>query len=535
MSGPHKMRDAQAPLGAPPLADELPSSHALSQAFSQAGRVLVVGDVMLDRFAEGHVSRISPEAPIPILRLKGEHAMLGGAGNVARNLAELGVKVALLGIIGEDSAGKTTQKLRISHGIDGALIPKANRPTTVKLRYRAQGQQLLRVDHETNIPITAADVEELLGAAATFLPDSAVIILSDYAKGVLTPALLTRLIDAGKKAGCLLLADPKIPDWHVYQGVDLLTPNRQELAAASGLRVTNDAEVTEAARIMLERCGLSRLLVTRSEQGLSLITPNQAWHIPASTREVYDVSGAGDTVIATFAMALASLQDWPIAAALSNLAGGIVVGKSGTASLTRSELLQAWRSSTEPDHLNKSMSLEELLPLISRWRAQGLRIGFTNGCFDLLHPGHVNLLYAARQACDRLIVGLNSDASIKRLKGESRPIQPAAARQAVLGALSSVSQIVLFDEDTPLRLITAIRPDILVKGADYQHHQVVGHDIVQAYGGQVVLVPLTVGQSTTAMVTRLQQPPPPASDTPKNQTTKEDLLEIIQRITPPSP
>jgi len=473
--------------------------HALTQA-----RVLVVGDVMLDRYVYGTVERISPEAPIPVLRVEREAAMLGGAGNVLRNLAALGVASRFLAVVGDDAAGREVAALIAAEPeVDNGLRVEPGRTTSIKERALAGSQQLLRLDRETLAPLAEETARALVAAAEAALPSAGAVVLSDYGKGTLSDAVLPALLAAARAHKVPLLVDPKGRDFARYRGAALVTPNRRELREASGLPVGSDAEIESACRALVERCGLGGVLATRSEQGLSLVTAEGAWHVPARARAVFDVSGAGDTVAAVAGAALAAGLAPEQAARLANLAAGVVVGKVGTAVARPEEIVAALQESELAQSEAKVAGLESLLGRVADWRRAGLKVGFTNGCFDLLHPGHVSLLRQARAACDRLIVGLNNDASVTRLKGEGRPVQPAAARATVLSSLADVDQVVVFAEDTPAALIEALRPDVLVKGADYALDQVVGADLVQAYGGRVLLVELEPGHSTSETIRRL--------------------------------
>ncbi|WP_420346032.1 D-glycero-beta-D-manno-heptose-7-phosphate kinase [Pelagibius sp.] len=472
--------------------------------------VLVLGDVMLDRFVYGSVDRISPEAPIPIMRIERETAMLGGAGNVLRNLAALGACPLGVAVVGEDAAGWQVRDLAATClepvGGRAQLVTDAGRPTTIKERFIAGGQQLLRADREDagtlGNEVTAAVAE----AAVAAVKDAAVVILSDYGKGVLSPPVVEAVLAAAAKRGCPVVVDPKGRDFSRYRGADWVTPNRRELQEASGLPVGDNGAVVAACRRVIDETGIAAVLATRSEQGMTLVQAaegGEVHHLKAQAREVYDVSGAGDTVVAAFALALGAGLAPAEAASLANAAAAIVVGKLGTAVAQPGEIAQALHASELLEAETKVVDLDSLLEQVGRWRRRGLRIGFTNGCFDLLHPGHVSLLQQAEAACDRLVVGLNSDASVRRLKGDGRPVQSEAARGAVLASLASVSRVVVFSEDTPLSLIEALKPEVLVKGADYRLDQVVGADIVQSYGGRVMLADLTPGQSTTATIKRL--------------------------------
>ena len=472
---------------------------ALLAAISGA-RLLCIGDAMLDRFVHGRVERISPEAPIPVLAIEGEAEAPGGAGNVARNAAALGAGVELIALRGEDEAGARLARLA---GAGGHLLVEAGRPTTLKTRYLAGGHQLLRTDQERIAAPAPATAARLLAAFEAALPRADAVVLSDYGKGVLSGALAGEAIGRAKAAGRYVAVDPRGSDWSRYRGADLVTPNRRELADAAGAKPADLDAVEEAARALLTRHGLGAVLVTLSEQGMLIVEAGEALHLPAAAREVFDVSGAGDTVIAVTAAAVAAGARLREAAALANIAAGVVVGKLGTAVAQPREIVAALEGRAAAD---KILPREDALEQVRRWRRNGLRIGFTNGCFDLLHPGHADLLAFARAGCDRLVVGLNDDGSVRRLKGTGRPVQALASRAAVLSALAAVDLVIPFGEDTPLGLIEAIRPDLLVKGADYREHEIVGAELVRSYGGEVRLAPVRPGHSTTATLARIAAP-----------------------------
>ena len=467
--------------------------------------VLVVGDVMLDRFVYGTVERISPEGPIPVLRIERQAAMLGGAGNVLRNLAAAGARTTFVAAVGEDGAGQEVQDLVAAKvGVASRMVVDPGRPTSIKERYIASGQQLLRADRETRAPLSAAGAAALLEAAKGALGQVAAVVLSDYGKGVLQPETLAELIAAARAAGRPVVVDPKGLDYGLYRGADLVTPNRRELQDASGLPTASDADVEAACRALIATSGVKGVLATRSESGMTLVlAAGEIHHFPTEAREVFDVSGAGDTVVALLGAALAGGVAVAEAARLANLAAGIVVAKAGTAVAQRGEILRAIHASDLHTAGAKVVDLDSLLDRVALWRGQGLRVGFTNGCFDLLHPGHIALLRQARAACDRLIVGLNSDGSVRALKGPGRPVQGEAARATVIAAQTGVDQVVVFSEETPFELIERIRPDVLVKGADYSLDQVVGAELVRGYGGRVLLAELAPGHSTSDTLRRL--------------------------------
>jgi D-beta-D-heptose 7-phosphate kinase/D-beta-D-heptose 1-phosphate adenosyltransferase len=489
-------------------APEPPNDRELAGMVRQFGRarVLVIGDVILDRYRIGDAQRLSPEAPIPVLRPNRSHDTPGGAANVAMNIATLGGQAVLAGVIGDDGAGNDVSRL-IHDKIEAALIVAPGRPTTCKTRFIAGSQQLLRLDEETTAPLDDATAAALLLRVDAALPGIGVVILSDYAKGVLCDAVLTMLLDMIAAHGKPVIADPKRPDFRAYRGVTVLTPNELEVRVATHIDARFDAEADRAGRAALEATGGEAVLVTRSAKGLTLVRRGEtAMHFPARAREVADVSGAGDTLVAALAVAMAAGASLPEAAMLANITAGISVGKPGTATVAQAELLNALHTGGLASTERKVRGLEEAIDQVGAWHALGLSVGFANGCFDLIHPGHVHLLARARAACDRLIVALNTDASVRRLKGPTRPIQNEDARAVVMASLSPVDMVVLFEADTPLELIRALRPDVLIKGADYTVDQVVGADLVQGWGGHVLLVDLREGHSTTGTIQRMAAP-----------------------------
>jgi D-beta-D-heptose 7-phosphate kinase / D-beta-D-heptose 1-phosphate adenosyltransferase len=479
-------------------ADLVPLVEALSSA-----RVLCVGDVMLDRFVHGRVDRISPEAPVQVLRIEGEEARLGGAGNVLRNLHALGAQCCFVSVIGGDREGRDVSGMVAElDGAEAHLVTERSRVTTVKTRFIAETQQLLRADRERSAALPAELRRELVDLVRQSLDHYQVAVVSDYGKGALGGGAAAEIIAAVRAAGGVAVVDPKLPDYAAYRGANIIKPNRRELGAAARLPVETAEQVVAAARALIAAQGFGAVLATLGRDGMILVEASGATHsFPVAAREVFDVSGAGDTVAAVLAAALGAGAALPEAARLANVAAGIVVGKIGTAVVRRTELEEALvdRDTIEG---RKVFPLPLALEHVARWRRSGLSVGFTNGCFDLLHPGHTSLLQQARNACDRLVVGLNSDASVRRLKGPARPVQNEAARAAVLASLATVDLVVLFDEDTPEALIAAIRPDVLVKGADYRIDQVVGGALVQSYGGRVLLADLLPGHSTTATIAR---------------------------------
>jgi D-beta-D-heptose 7-phosphate kinase / D-beta-D-heptose 1-phosphate adenosyltransferase len=468
--------------------------------------VLCVGDLMLDDFVYGEVTRISPEAPTPVLAVSRSEVEIGGAGNVARNIAALGARCIFVGLTGKDEAARTLNEAfaKLKGSVVPHLVTEAGRHTTRKVRFVSEhhSAHLIRADWETAQPASATSEAAVIAQAEAALPQCGAVVLSDYAKGVLTERVIRAVIDKARKLGKPVVVDPKHHDYKIYRGATLITPNRQELGAAVYRPVTSDAEIAEAAAELARLVESAAVLVTRSEEGMTLHVEGEApLNIPAYPVKVRDVSGAGDTVAAVMAVLLAMQAPFDAAMRAANAAAAVVVGKRGTSSVSLAELRHRILPSASLAPENKVVFDWSMLDeRLGEWRQHGLRIGFTNGCFDLLHRGHVKLLAEARAACDRLVVGLNSDASTARLKGKSRPINPAEGRAEVLAALEAVDLVVVFEEDTPLELIKRVRPGVLVKGADYKREDVVGHEVVEAAGGDVVLVELVPGHSTTAIV-----------------------------------
>ena len=467
-------------------------------------RVLCVGDLMLDRFLYGPVERISPEAPIPVLRVDRESTMLGGAGNVVRNLVSLGASVVFVSVVGDDAEGRElVSMIAAESGVEPYLLSESGRKSTIKSRFIAAGQQLLRADHEADAVLSDSIAGDVARTAADAVESCDVVVLSDYGKGVLCAPVLEAVMSRAGALGRPVIVDPKGVDFSRYRGAAVITPNRHELAAATRMATQSESDVVAAAQAVRDDCGIDAVLVTRGQDGMVLVDADGHDEMAARAQEVFDVSGAGDTVVAAFAAAWAGGFAKAEAARLANAAAGIVVGKVGTATVHRADLAQALRRGSVLDHDDKVLAGDRALERVDRWRHQGARIGFTNGCFDLLHPGHLSLLRQARAACDRLVVGLNSDTSVSRLKGAGRPVQSEAARAMVLASVEFVDLVVVFSEDTPLRLIERLRPDVLVKGADYALSEVVGGDLVTGYGGRVLLAELEPGHSTSDTIARI--------------------------------
>lgn len=492
----------------------LESLTALIPAF-EGKRILVVGDLMLDCFVAGEVLRISPESPVPVLSVRNTTRMLGGAGNVLSNLWGLGVAPSVVALLGRDDAAGVVQGLLQDLGCDvSGLIACDDRPTTVKTRFVSSGQHLLRVDEEEAKPAGAALEDDIIARALGIIPSMDAVILSDYGKGVLTPKVLRAIIDAANQKSIPVLVDPKGDDYALYRGADVVTPNRRELGLATKMPTRSDADIIAAGNAMLEKSGIAAVVATRSEDGMSVLHrgSNDVLHLRAHAREVFDVSGAGDTVIATVAAALSAGVTLGDAALLANHAAGVVVGKIGTAPITCPELLASLKggpvenAATLPD---ATTPWDTAAAQVAQWKKLGLKVGFTNGCFDILHAGHVSYLQSARARCDKLVVGLNADESVRRLKGPTRPVNDEDARARVLGALACVDLVVLFGKnpsegDTPLEILHALTPNLLVKGADYTVDTVVGADYVISQGGEVWLAPIEEGKSTTGTINKMK-------------------------------
>jgi D-beta-D-heptose 7-phosphate kinase / D-beta-D-heptose 1-phosphate adenosyltransferase len=472
-------------------------------------RVLVVGDIMLDRFVYGHVTRISPEAPAPVIETAGPVDVVGGSGNVVRNIVSLGAACEIVAVVGRDEAAQSVRNhlKDLDVSTDG-LIKVEGRVTTVKTRFVAylHNTHLLRADTEETTPVGQKIEDAIIAAVRSRIEAVDAVILSDYAKGVLTPKVAAAVIAEARRARKPVIVDPKGHDYARYRGATALTPNVSELAQALGRPIKNDeAAVRAAAQSLAEQIGCESVLVTRGERGMLIVSQDgDTASFDATAKRVVDVSGAGDTVVASFSLALVSEAGIRNAARLANVAAGVVVAKKGTSQVSANELRDLLLSRPHFELREKVKAIETVEACVAAWRREGLTVGFTNGCFDLLHPGHVQLLCEARSHCDRLVVGLNSDISVKRLKGAGRPVQPEAARSIVLAGLAFVDAVVLFADDTPIELIARIRPDILVKGADYRVDQVVGHEVVESYGGKVVLVDLLPDSSTTLIIDRLK-------------------------------
>ena len=473
-------------------------------------RILVVGDLILDRYVWGDAERISQEAPVPLLRADRREHRLGGASSVATMLRALGAEVTLAGGVGLDGEAALVRKLLADHAIDhGLVLDLPDRPTTLKERYigRAQDrhpQQMIRVDYEVRDPIPLAAERALKDALRDAVGSSDIVLISDYDKGVCTPGLLRSLIDDCRRKGVRVLADPiRGRDYARYRGVNCMTPNRLEAQLATGMTIARPEDALDVGRTLVEQLGMDAALVTLDRDGMALVRADGRREIvPTRPRQVYDITGAGDMVLSVVGLCLAAGADYEEAAALGNVAGGLEVEKIGVALLSREEILRDLMDHHHPERA-KRPSLPQLVSEVRRRQRAGQSVVFTNGCFDLLHVGHARLLRQAAALGDYLIVGLNSDDSVRRLKGETRPINDEDARAELLSGLECVDAVTVFAEDTPGDLIAAIGPDVLVKGGDYRPDEVVGRETVVARGGKLVLIPLVEGHSTTGMASKL--------------------------------
>lgn len=484
----------------------LPELHSvlnlLEGGFSQL-KVLVVGDIMLDRYIHGDVDRISPEAPVPVIRHAQRYERAGGAANVAMNLAGLGCQAILSGFWGSDMEQSELAAILDRAGVDTVGVVTSSQPTISKTRIVGRNQQLLRLDIESRETPPEVESRRLIDRATELVSKVHAVVLSDYAKGSLTNQLCAAVINAARIARIPVLADPKTPDFSKYKGATTVCPNLGELSLATGVSAHHTDAMLAAAQPLISENDFQYLTVTMSEKGIMLLRRDSRFHSPARAREVFDVSGAGDTVIATLAACLAGGLQIETAIELANLAAGIVVGKVGTVPIAGHELVALLTPSSGVTAGEKILDLDHAKTRVAEWRASGETIVFTNGCFDLLHVGHITLLEDCRRFGSKLVLGLNADASICRLKGPSRPIVGERERARVMAALAAVDAVVLFEEDTPLELIRTLRPNVLVKGGDYTVETVVGHEDVIAAGGRVEIVPTVEGFSTTNIVKKL--------------------------------
>ncbi|HEV2366063.1 MAG TPA: D-glycero-beta-D-manno-heptose 1-phosphate adenylyltransferase [Caulobacteraceae bacterium] len=467
-------------------------------------RVLAVGDLMVDRFVYGEVSRVSAEAPVPILARQRDAVMLGAVGNVARNLAALGAEASLVGVIGADGPAAEAMKLAAAEPlIEGFLVPDKSRATTTKTRFICGGQQLLRVDHEDTCPIAAELEQRLSRTIRDAARGAGAILVSDYGKGVVTEAVIAACLEAGRAQGAPIIVDSKAKALARYGQADVIKPNAAELARITDMPTETDTDVETALTQALALCAAGAILVTRAGKGMSLgVRGEGVRHFHAAPAAVFDASGAGDTALAALGAALAARAPMELAIDFALLASGVAVEKPGTATVTPDELIEALLAAHLAPAEAKIVTADRAAAETAGWRERGLKVGFTNGCFDILHPGHIAYLTQARTWCDRLIVALNSDASVRRVKGEGRPVNTLEARALVVAALGCVDLVAPFEEATPEALIRQIRPDILVKGGDYRPDEVVGRELVESWGGEVRIAAFVDGHSTTAAIER---------------------------------
>ena len=485
------------------------NSLELERIVLQAGRprILIVGDLILDRYVSGDVTRISPEAPIPVLTSRNAEERLGGAGNVAANLVAMGAEVEVAGVLGDDGWGKALRDLLAKHGIEtGACTVDPTRPTILKTRMMSGAHQILRVDNEDPRPIQGKPCEELVRELPKRVARAKAVVLSDYGKGCLCREVIAAVVDAARKAKVPVIVDPKGDDYSRYRGATLVTPNRKEAEEAVGRKLGRIEEFALAADRLMELADLEAAVITLGGGGIYFKSrKGEAGHVPAQARAVFDVTGAGDTVIAQIAFQIAEGRSLETAVELANQAAGIVVGLLGTHAVTRSELLARLRE-TRPHEGKIVRTPAELDQLLAAWRKEKKRIVFTNGCFDVLHVGHIEYLRFARDKGDALIVAANDDASVRRIKGEGRPVNSLEDRMAVLAALEMIDAVCSFDEDTPDRIIKSVTPDVLVKGEDWAEKGVVGREWVEKHGGVVHLAPLVPGKSTTGILEKARKP-----------------------------
>lgn len=463
-------------------------------------KVLVIGDLMLDRYIFGEVKRISPEAPVPVVIAKHDSYQPGGAGNVSMNLARLGAQPTVIGFIGADENGGLLSHCLTANGIIPRLIQSAESPTTTKLRIIGGRQQMLRLDTERCGERDSAEYQRLIDDALRVLPNADSVVLSDYAKGALNRQVCQAIVMRARGLGIPVLVDPKSSDFSIYQGATTICPNLTELANALHESLADTEVLLDRAQSLVSEYDLEFLIATLSEKGIALVRSGGRTLAPAQARQVFDVSGAGDTVVAVLALSLASGLGVELGIQLANTAAGIVVGKVGTVPVEKHELITALSAGMTLHTKEKLVDLDELLARVALWKKNGESVVFTNGCFDLLHVGHIAVIESARNFGDRLIVGLNSDASVRNLKGSGRPIVEENARARVIAAIGAVDAVVVFGDETPINLIKATRPDVLVKGGDYSSDSVVGGPEVESWGGQVKIVPTIEGFSTTRLI-----------------------------------
>lgn len=470
-------------------------------------KIIVIGDLMLDRYISGKVNRTSPEAPVPIIHIDNVTTSPGGAANVASNLKSAGANVELYGVIGKEIEGDLLlNHIRNFKILSKGIIRVSGRPTTTKNRVIAENQQVVRYDNEASNPIDNKDKKKILTKVFTSInktkPDA--VIFSDYAKGVISKDLISNIIKITRKNNILSIADPKGANLSKYKGVNVITPNLKEAQFLSGLQISDNNSLNRVTRLLIEKCNLDGLLLTRGKDGISYRLKNEKTkHISSYTKDVYDVTGAGDTVISTFTLSLLITGNWEYSVKMANSAAGIIVSRVGTSSISQQELLDLYEAGYIVQ--SKVIELKALENEIRKNKRKNKKIVFTNGCFDLLHPGHIDIIRKAKTLGDILVVAINSDYSVKRLKGNSRPLIPETQRANILASLETVDFVTVFSEDTPIEIIKSLKPDIIVKGGDYKPQQVVGKDIVESYGGKVCIFPLLENYSTTSLLEKLRK------------------------------
>lgn len=486
------------------LGIEIGEQLLLSMRNDRSVTILILGDLILDRYIEGHVRGISPEAPVPVLLQASERDVLGGAGNVANNVVALGGGALLVGVLGEDEAGDRLVELANVAGVKFFPLRDPSRKTSKKTRLLGGRQQLLRVDNETRQNISGSLELEAFRIIEENISSVDSIIISDYKKGFLTESLIKNTISLAASMKIPVFVDPKGEDLSFYKGADYIKPNKGELEILTRIKCNNLEDIEKASHVLMEKTG-SNILITLSQDGMLLMnTDGSKIVLPTVAREIFDVSGAGDTAIASFAFAISQSAPPDVAAKFANVASGVAVSKVGTATVSLLEINEEIRRiyfNTE-GYRGANVEISQAAKIREIWREKGFKVGFTNGCFDLLHPGHIALLQGAASECDRLIVAINSDSSVKRLKGAERPIQSEEARAEVIGAIECVDLVVIFNEDTPLDVIKILKPDLLVKGSDYEEKDIVGADFVTELGGRVLRINLKEGCSTTRLIDR---------------------------------
>ena len=457
-------------------------------------RVLLIGDVMLDKYVFGNIDRISPEAPVPVFLSKNKKTVLGGAGNVLNNLSSLGAAVTFLSVIGKDLVAKDIKSKLKKNKLSKCFLYEEKKITsTSKTRYLTNNQQIIRIDEEESNPIPKKAEEFILDKYNKEIKKIDVVILSDYNKGVLTGNLCKRVIEVAKRYSIPVIVDPKNKDFSIYKGSTLITPNQKEAAEISKLECDTNEQAEKCSKYIIENFNIKNVIITRGEKGLTFYNKKKVIHAPTKKIEVYDVSGAGDTVISIVSLCVASSFKLEDTLSLANKAAGIVVGKLGTSTIEKSDLLNNKNTYFE----SKVLNVKELLKAINNDKQKGLKVGFTNGCFDIIHNGHISYLKNSKSLCDKLVVAINSDSSVKKIKGENRPINSQTKRAIVLEALSFIDYVVIFNDTTPLKLINKIRPDLITKGGDYKNLKIVGEDEIKKWGGKTYILEYVKGQSTT--------------------------------------